>query len=191
MHIKKFAALDIGKHLTYVEDAGGFFYLMNSDERDAVFSVEGYIEYVRLCPSLERFGYVCRRTWLNIYEVPRTFDKPSRFTQEIKLTGGNNASFADCVKGVERVVDFINVQRAHKGYVMLYEDMENTIKASTPLLAEPDKVLFHAENCDIPRNLPAYRAIRAEVVKKRARYTTENNVLLTEGRSARGEMQWV
>jgi hypothetical protein len=56
MHLKQFATLDVEKYLTYVEDVGGVFYLTDSKHRDAVFTVEGYIEYVRLCPSLERFG---------------------------------------------------------------------------------------------------------------------------------------
>jgi hypothetical protein len=56
MHIKQFASMDIDKYLNYVEDVGGFFYLINSDGVDAAFVAEGYVEYVRLCPSNERFG---------------------------------------------------------------------------------------------------------------------------------------
>jgi hypothetical protein len=63
---------------------------------------------------------------------------------------------------------------------MLHEGMDGAVKASTPLLTDVDKVLFHAEDCEIPQNLPAYLGIRAEVLKKKARYTTENNVLFTK-----------
>jgi hypothetical protein len=55
MHIRQFAALDIAKFIDYHEEPGGFFYLTNSKNDDAIFTAEGYVEYVRLCPDMETY----------------------------------------------------------------------------------------------------------------------------------------
>jgi hypothetical protein len=116
----------------------------------------------------------------------RSFGRPSSLTQEVKLFGGNNSHFAECMKGVEQVREFINIARTEKGYVSLHDEMEHSIRASTPLVSEPDKVFFGAVDCEIPHKLPAYHAMRAAVAKHRARYTTENDVLFSKRTASDG-----
>lgn len=57
MHLKHFATIKPDDYLAYKQDSSGFFYLEDSKKHDAVFSVEGFAEFVRLCPSLDRFRY--------------------------------------------------------------------------------------------------------------------------------------
>jgi hypothetical protein len=112
-----------------------------------------------------------------------SFKRPACFSQEIKIYGGKNninSVFAECLKGLNNVVDFINFRRLQPGYVQLNDEMIDSIRASTPLLTELDRAYFGAEDCEIPTNLPCYLAMRSEVAKKKARYTTDNNVLTTE-----------
>jgi hypothetical protein len=55
MHIQRFASLDLEKYLLLHEGPGEFFYLTNDKGVDAVFTMEGYIEYLRLCPDIDHF----------------------------------------------------------------------------------------------------------------------------------------
>jgi hypothetical protein len=117
-------------------------------------------------------------TWNNLV-ITSKFEKPACFNQEVKLTGGSNNFFGECLKGLQNVIDFINLKRTRHGYVMLNEEMDGAVKASTPLMMEVGRNYFNAVDCDIPTDLPAYLPMHIQAAKKKARYTSENNVLFT------------
>jgi hypothetical protein len=105
-----------------------------------------------------------------------SFDDPACLNQEVKLYGGENPFFARGLKGLQKVVSFVNLKRTQSGFVMLNDNMDTSIIASTPVYLERDRNFFNADKADVPDNLPAALALQNEINKNIALYTTDNNV---------------
>jgi hypothetical protein len=55
MHISQFSSIKPEDYLKYMETGTGFFYLVDTKGLDAMFSLEGFISHVKVCPDNEKF----------------------------------------------------------------------------------------------------------------------------------------
>jgi hypothetical protein len=106
----------------------------------------------------------------------RSFSNPACLNQELRLEGGSNALFLDCMTGLKNLLAFVNVQRQRGSYIGLKDGGDTSLLLSTPLMTDSSRQVFKSDVMDIPKDLPAAVAMGYAVMRQKALYLEDNNI---------------